>query len=86
MIWKKSLNHFIEPLDDFSNIRYQTIKLSVADIPLIIINVYLPTTNQEAEFISCIEDLLGLIPVLGAEAPVILTGDIYDNERNICYR
>ena len=75
MIWKKTLNHCIEILGDLSDTRFQIVKMSAAGIPLIIINVYLPTTTQEAEYDNCLENLLGLLPVLGAQAPVVLTGD-----------
>ena len=48
MIWDKSLKNSIEILNELSDIRYQIVKISAADVPLIIINVYLPTAGKDA--------------------------------------
>ena len=58
ILWKKELSHQISILSDLSNPRFQVLQYNnISKTPLIIINVYLPTTANEAEYDSVIIDL-----------------------------
>ena len=75
VLFKHSLNSNITPLDEFSNHRVQVIKLSL-EVPIIIVNVYLPASSlPESEFDESLPLLSTIITTYAVEAAVLLAGD-----------
>ena len=75
ILYTKEMNSFITPLDDQSNPRIQVVKLSL-DIPIILINVYLPASSlPQCEFDDAINQLSSIISNYQADAANLLSGD-----------
>ena len=74
-LFKKEHNSCTNELDEFSNQRIQVIKIN-SNIPLIIINVYLPSSSlPEADYEATLVLLSVAIEKYSSEAACILSGD-----------
>ena len=75
ILFKKSLNSSVSQLSEFSSPRIQIIKLDL-DIPIIIINVYLPSTScPESEYDTELAGLSAAIDTLATQRALLLAGD-----------
>ena len=71
-LFKHSMNSNVTPLPEFSNHRVQVIKLSL-EIPIIIVNVYLPSSSlPESEFKESLSLLSTIISSYAADAAILL--------------
>ena len=71
----KEMNSFVTPLPEYSNQRVQVVKLSL-EVPIILINVYLPASSLPAqEYDDSLNLLSSIISNYQAEAAVFLAGD-----------
>ena len=75
ILFKEEHNSFTTSLDEFSNQRIQIIKINLG-IPLIIINVYLPSSSiPETDYESCLTLLSVALERYSSEAACVLSGD-----------
>ena len=75
ILFKHALNSSVTLLPEYSNHRIQVIKLSL-EIPIIIVNVYLPSTSlPECEYDDSLTLLSTIITTYTAEAAILLSGD-----------
>ena len=75
ILFKQTLNSSVTPLPEYSNHRVQVVKLSL-EIPIIIVNVYLPSSSlPEAEYDEALCLLSTIIATYSNEAAVLLAGD-----------
>ena len=66
---------FVTPLSDHSNQRIQVLKLSL-EVPIIIINVYLPASSlPQQEYDDSLNRLASILTTYETEAAVFLAGD-----------
>ena len=75
ILFKQSMNSSIKLLSEFSNQRVQVAKLSL-EIPVIIVNVYLPSSSlPETDYDESLNLISSIIAAYSAEAAIILAGD-----------
>ena len=69
------MNSNISQLEEFSNQHVQVIKLSL-DIPIIVVNVYLPSTSlPESQYDESLSLLSTIISNYSPDAAILLAGD-----------
>ena len=75
LLFKQKLNCSVEPLPEFSNHRIQVVKLSL-EVPIIIVNVYLPSSSlPESEYDDSLSLLSTILTTYTPEAAILLAGD-----------
>ena len=75
ILFKHELNSSVTPLPEFSNHHIQVIKLSM-EIPMIIVNVYLPSSSSpESAYDDSLSLLSTIIKTYTTEAAILLAGD-----------
>ena len=75
ILFKQTLNSSVTPLSEYSNQRIQVIKLSL-EIPIIIVNVYLPSSSlPESKYDEALSLLSTIITTYSNEAAILLAGD-----------
>ena len=75
VLYKKSLNSSISQLNEYPSPRIQIIKLNL-DVPVILINVYLPSSSRpESEYDAELSGLSAALDTLATQGAVILAGD-----------
>ena len=75
ILFKHTLNCAVTALPEFSNHRIQVIKLSL-EIPIIIVNVYLPSSSlPESEYDESLSLLSTILTAYTMEAAILLAGD-----------
>ena len=75
ILYKHSMNSNVTPLPELSNQRVQVIKLSL-EVPIILVNVYLPSTSlPETEYDESLSLLSTIISTYSADAAILLAGD-----------
>ena len=75
LLFKQKLNCSVEPLPEFSNHRIQVVKLSL-EVPIIIVNVYLPSSSlPESEYDDSLSLLSTILTTYTTEAAILLAGD-----------
>ena len=75
MLYTKDMNSSIIHIPEFSSKRIQTVKLSL-DIPIILINVYLPASSlSQEEYNEALNLLSATITRYRAEAAILCAGD-----------
>ena len=75
ILYTKEMNSCVTPLVDYSSQRIQVVKLSL-DVPIILINVYLPATSlSQQEYDDALNQLSAVINNYEADAAIFLAGD-----------
>ena len=74
-LFKHSMNSNVSTLPEFSNHRIQVIKLSL-EVPIIIVNVYLPSSSlPESDYDESLSLLSTIIATYAVDAAILLAGD-----------
>ena len=78
IVWRKSIDYAIEPLQDLGNDRIMVVKVTgVNNKPVFIVNAYMPSANYPFEFYTQMCDELFFLYLRLIECgPVILAGDM----------
>ena len=75
ILFTKEMNSFVSTLADYSSNRIQTVKLSL-EIPVILVNVYLPASSlPQEEYEESLNLLSAIITRFEAEAVILVSGD-----------
>ena len=75
ILFKQSLNSSITPLLECSNARVQVVKLAL-EIPIIVVNVYLPSSSlPESEYDESLSLLSTIITNYTMDGAILLSGD-----------
>ena len=78
LLWKYSINDFVTPIKSIQSDRIMGIKCEFSGCrPLLILGVYLPSSNHTLdEFQECLDLLWALYESLSADGFVIVLGDV----------
>ena len=77
ILWHKSLQPYVQKLNDISTDRVVGIRLVTADHPICFLSVYLPTrTGCTDDFKECMDYLDAVLGRLSFDNDVIIMGDL----------
>ena len=75
-LWKRTINHNIETMMDYSNERVQVLKLKFGETPFFVMNIYLPSTSlSETHFDKALSNIQSTLCVTSSQGPTIACGD-----------
>ena len=75
VLFKKELNSSIDVIDSHSNQRIQILRYN-CEIPLILVNIYLPSSSlPQTEYDTCLNQLSSIFEHFATEGAIFLAGD-----------